>query len=318
MQQQLPYVFVIDWDGTIVGKVDTQSHIYSLHLLMKRHRIAPAKRWATKDQPPAAFRSRLVRPGLAAFMADVRAHLGNVYFFVYTASERAWAMQEIAWVEQAHGVRFERPIFTRSDCTVDGSGTYRKSIGRVFPRIIRTIQRSAAYGWVFTPDERLAILEANLVIIDNNAVYTDRGDKLLLCPDYSYVHFENAMEYIPAAVSQYPAIIQHLLSMINAGTLCPTIISRKGSGGGGTGAGAGAAGETDNPMVHMAASYEWLATRCRAAASANTAYDKDTFWKVLRKIIVKNQLREFRPRTIAQVQKVVWSKDAARRRVQAH
>lgn len=281
----VPYVFVLDWDGTIAGRVDFQSHAHSLCNLLKKQGFKPKKSYTV----PPAFTpgSKLIRSGLLAFFKAIKAHLGEVYFFIYTASEKNWALTEIAWMEKAFGVQFARPIFTRDDCHVDQGGAYRKSIAKVFPRIVRTINRVRG-DRPLTKDERLHLLEHNLICIDNNAVYTDRTDKLLLCPDYDYIMFENLMDYIPPEAMTNHAVQLAILSMINNGLICPMPNSK------------------DDHMKQLAKSYEWLSAKCRAFSIQNKSYEHDDFWKYLSKLILQNDLKKFHGGILKQLQDAVW------------
>lgn len=282
----LPYVFVLDWDGTIAGKVDFQSQVYSLKQLLKKHGLKPMGH-AASEKIPKAFTpaNQLVRPGFASFMKALhKFYAGHpVHFFIYTASEKQWALQEIAWVEKAFGIQFARPIFTREDCHVDGGGNYRKSLAKIYPRICRTISRNRA----LSRQEKDYILENQLIIIDNNAVYSDRSDKMLLCPDYDYCVFENLWDMIPPSSFQTPEIHQFVYSLINMGLLCPQ--------------------PTDpDPMQKLTIQYSWLASKCKNIMDANKTFQNDSFWKYLRRMIIENQLRRYTPNVIRQLQEAVW------------
>jgi hypothetical protein len=282
--RELPMIFVLDWDHTIVGRVDFQSHAFSLARSLKSAGIKPNLR------PVTAFSSRtkLVRPGFAAFIKAMEHMYGpdNVFFFIFTASERSWATYEIGLVEKAFDIRFARPIFARDDCTPDGTGNYRKSINHVFPRICRVVGKTHP----LTAKEKQQVLENNLIIIDNKAVYSDRTDKLLLCPDYKYSVFENLLDIIPTGQRNHHKVQQIILSLANSGMLCP--LPKRG---------------TDYMSV-LATSYDWLAQKCRAIASNNAMYENDDFWVFLRKLIERNNLRVYSASVVKQLQDAVWKR----------
>lgn len=284
----LPYVFLLDLDGTVWGDVKFQSAAHSLCNALRKLGYKPKKSYAI---PPAYTpKSKLIRPGLVAFMKAVQGFLGNeVTFFIYTASERSWALQEIAWLEKAFGIQFARPIFTRDECTVDPSGNYRKSVGHVFPRICRSLNRMR--GKPLTQEERLHILENQLMCIDNNAVYTDRTSNLLLCPDYNYTLFENLLDYIPPEALMDATIQKVVLTYINNGLICP--MPHKGP-------------VEDDHVRQLAMSYGWLAAKCKMVADVNRTYLHDDFWSYLRKLIVQNDLRRFPENIIKQLQDAIW------------
>lgn len=284
-----PYVFLLDWDGTIAGRVDFQVQQFLLHNTLKKHGFKPVR----ANTIPAAFypNAKLIRPGFSSFIKAMQkmAHSRGceAYFFVYTASEKTWAHQEVSWVEKTHNIKIMRPIFTREDCVIDAIGNVRKSVAKVFPRILRAIAKAnpeASHG----PKDRLEILENRLLIIDNNAVYTDRPDKLLLCPDYHYTVFENLLHGIPQEARAHPVIQQFILGLINNGFLC-------GLPPGG-----------EDGMRSPARQYEWLANKCNALIKMNHAYENDDFWKYLKKLIYENELKTFSVSVIRQLQEAVW------------
>lgn len=289
---QLPYIFVLDWDGTIAGRVDFQSQQFTFHKTLRTHGFKPVRQHAI---PPAFYpNAKLIRPGFASFIKTLEKMYPQVYFFIYTASEKTWANQEIAWVEKTHGIRFMRPIFTRDDCVVDATGNYRKSLAKVFPRMIRAISiqlsksKTSVPTHTYTPKERQYILENQLIIIDNNAVYTDRPDKLLLCPDYNYTVFENLLHGIPAEARNHPVIQQTIYNFVNQGLICPL------------------PGKSEDGMRSLAKQYKWLAVKCQTILDINAAYEDDDFWKRLKHLILQNQLKVYTPSIIKQLQDAIW------------
>jgi hypothetical protein len=280
----LPYIFVLDWDGTIAGKVDFQSQQFVLHNALKKLGFKVQR---TNPIPAAFFpNAKLIRPGFADFIKKVKQFYApaEVYFFIYTGSERSWALHEIGWVEKTHGVQFQRPIFTRDNCTIEAGGSLRKSLKKVFISMMRSISKVRTY----TSAERQAILDKHTIIIDNNAVYTDMTDKLLLCPGYDYAVFENLLHGLPAEAKNHPDIQKIIFSFVNQGALCP--MSR----------------DTDDPMRVLAKQYGWLAAKCQAIIDVNKQYEGDDFWTYLTRVLIKNNIRQFTPSIIKKIQDAVW------------
>ena len=283
----IPYVFILDWDGTIAGNVSFQSQHASVVSTLKSYKIKPNVQYTI----PPAFgpRSKLIRPGFSTWMKALQTMYKEVYFFIYTASEKSWANLEIAWVEKLHNIKFMRPIFTRDDCFNDiGNNGTRKSIAKIYPRIISSIVRERGPSHPLSISQRKSILENHLVIIDNNAVYNDRQSNLLLCPDYNYTVFENLLTLIPKDVRNIPAIQQLIYTLISNGYMCklPDM--------------------NDDGMAALSSQYTWLASKCKALHEQNKAYMQDDFWKHLTKIIVKNRIYDFSPHIIKQLQDSCW------------
>jgi hypothetical protein len=281
---KLPFIVILDWDNTIVGKVDYQSQKYSLEQHYKKFGLKVKK----NSKVPKAFNkdSKLVRPYFLNFITELTDYFqGNIYFFIYTASERKWANTEISWLEKSHGIKFQRPIFTRDDCIVDKSGSYRKSISNIFPRMLRSMALTK-----ISKEQKTELLHQRLLIIDNNAVFNDMKEHLLICPDYNFMVFENLLEDIPLSYLQNPNIRQHILSLINMGLICPFF------------------GKNDDINQQMYKKYEWLAIKCKHISENNAYSIKDIFFKYLTGLIVKNNLKIFTPNVIKQLQTLVWKK----------
>jgi hypothetical protein len=281
---KLPFIVILDWDNTIVGKVDYQSQKYSLEQHYKKFGLKVKK----NSKVPKAFNkdSKLVRPYFFNFITELTDYFqGNIYFFIYTASERKWANTEISWLEKSHGIKFQRPIFTRDDCIVDKSGSYRKSISNIFPRMLRSMALTK-----ISKEQKTELLHQRLLIIDNNAVFNDMKEHLLICPDYNFMVFENLLEDIPLSYLQNPNIRQHILSLINMGLICPFF------------------GKNDDINQQMYKKYEWLAIKCKHISENNAYSIKDIFFKYLTGLIVKNNLKIFTPNVIKQLQTLVWKK----------
>jgi len=281
---KLPFIVILDWDNTIVGKVEYQSQKYSLEQHYKKFGLKVKK----NSKVPKAFNkdSKLVRPYFLNFITELTDYFqGNIYFFIYTASERKWANAEISWLEKSHGIKFQRPIFTRDDCIVDKSGSYRKSISNIFPRMLRSMGLTK-----ISKEQKTELLHQRLLIIDNNAVFNDMKEHLLICPDYNFMVFENLLEDIPLSYLQNPNIRQHILSLINMGLVCPFF------------------GKNDDINQQMYKKYEWLAIKCKHISENNAYSIKDIFFKYLTGLIVKNNLKIFTPNVIKQLQTLVWKK----------
>jgi len=307
----LPYVFILDWDGTIVGKVDFQSARHTMTKTMTKYGYR-----VNQKAIPRAFHPNegLVRPGFSGFIKGIRQMYPNCAIFIFTASERQWALQEISWVERTHGIQFQRPIFTRDDCTTDTVGNYRKSIGNIWARILRSI--TSKTGTPYQKEERDNILNERTIIIDNNAVYTDRHDRLLLCPDYNYMVFEDLLDGFPDNAFKHPGVQQQVLHLVNEGLVCPHSINNRIPSANAPshshfGAGVPANHQAviiKDPMTQMAKQYEWYAQRCKIIMDMNKRHKSDIFWIYLLKLIQKNNLRVYTKSILQQLQGAVWKR----------
>lgn len=276
----LPYIVVLDWDGTIAGKVDYQCYRHTLKECYKKFNL----KYKKDDTIPLAFypNSNLIRSDIVSFIKDLQKHYNNnIYFFIYTASEKVWANTEIKWVEQTHGITFQRPIFTRDDC-INYSGAYKKSIEKIYPRIMRSIKQS------LTKIQKMEVLNKQFLIIDNNRVYVDMQEKLLLCPDYDFMVFENISDEIESYTFNIPYINNVISSFIKDGIMCPLIPIN---------------GDINNAMCKR---YSWLLTKCKQVTESNKRYMNDTFFRDLKRLIITNDIRTFSPSVIKQLHNILW------------
>lgn len=283
----LPFIVILDLDGTVVGNVNFQSQQYSLHLTLKKYGFKLNKQYVI----PPAFNpnSKLVRPYFSSFITDLENYFNklgrNIYFFVYTASDKSWATTEVAWIEKTHNIKLMRPLFTRDDCIKDQTGNCRKSIQKIYPKIIKAISKN----YNITQKDKNYILEHQFLIIDNNAVYIDRQDKLLLCPDYNYTVFENLLHGIPMNARKHHGVQQLLMSLINQGHLCPI------------------PNEKDDGMNSLLKQYAWLASKCKSLVSLNQTYINDDFFKYLKRLIIENNIKSFSTNIIKQLEEASWA-----------
>jgi hypothetical protein len=104
-----PIVVLLDLDGTVVGEVDGLVHEREL---LSRLGLPASSALLQADLGGG----RIVRPGFAQFIKEVKAAHANVEFFVYTASSPDWARVLVPHIEAACGVRLNRPIISRDQC----------------------------------------------------------------------------------------------------------------------------------------------------------------------------------------------------------
>jgi len=283
--KDLPYVFILDLDGTIVGSVEFQVSRYSLIQTLKKHGLkAPAQ----KEVPEAYYREELlIRPGFLECIQTLKSNFQWCHIFIYTASEKKWANHEIQWIEKSLGISFEKPIFTRSDCVIQANGSIRKSLRKILPRIFRTLSRQKN----LTPHEKEYIIKNQLMIIDDNSVYLDAQERILLCASYNYLYCENILEGIDNQSLSHPSIREEYTGLVKEGLVHPHAYDE------------GKDHHTKKASIHL-----WMAEKCKMVFQRNQPYHKDVFWKKLRHIIIKNNIIRFSSQIIHQLQNLMYPK----------
>jgi len=262
-------IFVLDLDGTIIGDCVYQAEIYKIGLILSKLGIK-----VKINEILNSFymeKSKLVRPYFPYFMRKMRELFPMVSIFIYTASEKRWAEKEIGIIEKALDIKFNRPIFTRSDCIE----TYSKEDNRIdYRKSIESIKKKM----------RVKDKNMEIVIIDDKDVYMDNNDRLIRCELYNYKYFCNYWEYIPIEKVKNKIFLRYLTSLIENNRLNPNY----------------------NPVTMKQSMnyYKWLYEKTMEINRKNNRrYKDDKFWLKLTNTIVDNKISIFNSNTIKFIEK---------------
>jgi len=229
------YIFIIDLDGTIIGDCNYQCEIYNIENLLKKNGIKCNYNNILKKS--YNVKSKLVRPNFIEFINTIKSKLSNVSFYVYTASEKKWANKEIKLIEDQNDIKINRPIFTRDNCIIDSNGSYKKSINKILKKKITN--------------------NTKVIIIDDNNVYIDHTENLIICPRYTYKFFYNLWDIIPQEALNIKEIEEYVQKLINNKILCPY-------------------NSNNLSLKSKIKSYKWLYKTCYNIKKENKI---DNFWK---------------------------------------
>lgn len=248
-----PFVFILDLDGTIIGDCLYQTILYNIEIILKKNKVKTKK----DDMLINSYKpdSKLVRPYFKYFYSTMKKMYPNSLFYIYTASEKKWATKEISIIEKTHKIKFNRPLFTRTDCIIDSYGQYRKSVNNILPKIIKA-------------NKELEINKNNILVVDNNDVFIDYKSNFLLCPTYDYIFFCDIWEKINKAHITIPELNNILQHLISTNKICKY-------------------DETNFICEGMRKEkikelrYKWLYKKIKKINQNNRKFEKDIFWKVL-------------------------------------
>jgi hypothetical protein len=239
-----PVVILLDIDGTLLGKVGSILCEYDLHRTLGIGRAISEKSSksksksksktstsskgsfvgkAVRDTIVSRLRYGIIRPHVLEFCRGAQA-IPGVELYVYTASDPTWAAFVVPCVEEALGIRFNRPIFTRTHCIHVRSSKnpntllIRKSVDRILPLIIRSLKKTGKYGDLVThasalasvrtsrrsESTRVAKMEMDLfsdrvILVDNTPdimAYAKDADRLVVCPTYSYQYLYDVLTHM--------------------------------------------------------------------------------------------------------------------------
>lgn len=163
-------IVFLDIDGTIVGQIQSAVCEYELLRLFD-----PKKIPAFKRQLVAHLRYGLLRPHFDVFLRHAKAH--GLELYIYTASDDAWARMLVPCIEKCVGVKFNRPIFSRSSCIPTAAGGFSKCLDKAIKAVCR--RKPHAAGAV--------LIDNNPDVLHSSAKSTP-NNRLVVCPTYDYMY----------------------------------------------------------------------------------------------------------------------------------
>ncbi len=261
-------VFIIDLDGTIIGDCIYQCDIYKIYLILSKLGIKIKINEILEDAYKE--KTKLIRPYFSDFIHTISKNYPDSRFYIYTASEKKWGTKEIELIEKNLNFKFDRPIFTRHECTTVQTSKkieYRKSI-----EVIK---------------KRLKLKDLNFIIIDDKEVYLDNSERLLKCDAYNYKYFCNYWDYIPINKIKNKIVLNYLETLIESKRLNPHYLLLT--------------------MKNKCDYYKWLSDKCNEILRSNKEYKNDTFWLKLTKIIIENNISIFNDTSIKFMRKSISS-----------
>lgn len=187
MSQRPHVVILLDIDGTILGDVSwlvyEHSAIYEYNRLTSGPRIRPMASYTHAD-----LEGGLIRPYFEFFIKTLKRRYSEVEFFIYTASEPAWAEHIVTKLENVINFKFNRPLFTRSQCRITSTGQFVKSLDVVQAAIVRRLKHAPI---------------RSIILIDNTPeVLLQHRQHQVLCPTYDFKLCLDMLRQIPPAIQQ--------------------------------------------------------------------------------------------------------------------
>jgi NLI interacting factor-like phosphatase len=220
MEKQLPVVFLLDLDRTIIGDPE---HILDYKTTMEFIINAKASEKITEDQAPAAelkaipswkelFVPEFFRPGLKHFLEETRRLMPTAEFFIYSSGTKEYVENMMTIVEKQIGVKFHRPLLSRTECPTDETNHYTKSIISQFPKIIRALSRDPAYDELNLEEYAAEIMENRVIFIDDSDFVWDRKEKWIKAPTYDYRPMFDMDDRLLRIIHRTPLIQEYLRS----------------------------------------------------------------------------------------------------------
>lgn len=271
METKEPFVFILDLDGTIIGDCAYQVILYDIETVLKKNKV----KQKTDNILLNSYRpsSKLMRPYFKYFIKTIKQAYPNSLFYVYTASEKAWANKEISLIEKTHKMKFNRPIFTRDDCIIDSFGQYRKSVKKILPKIIKG-------------NKKYDINPNKILTIDNNSVYIDYHENFLLCPSYDYVYFIDVWDKMRSEYLKVMEIHKIITNLIECNKACQYTHN-----------------VDDGKLLEQ--KHKWLYKKHKKLNMANKKYIGDKFWKKLTEALISQNITHIDKTVIRNLQQFI-------------
>ena len=271
-----PYIFLLDLDGTIIGDCSYQCDIYNIQEIIKKNSQTNFKSKTICEKhlnDSYNLESRLIRPFFSNFIVAMKKLYPNCFFFIYTASEKSWAHKEINIIEKQNNFKFNRPLFTRDNCILDSNGNMKKSVIKIKPLLLKAMKVNKTYN-----------IDKKILIIDNNNTFIDYKENLLICPTYNYIKFNNLWDSIPDEYLEN-SDLKAFVSILISSKKIHNIRSKKSE---------------FQDRVH-----KWLYKKYRKINRYNTSFKNDTFWKDLILHIKNNNIVDYNKKNVLSIQKSI-------------
>lgn len=255
---------LLDLDGTIIG--DINAAVCEFEILTS---YCPQKLPVFKAMLSSQLKSTsIIRPGFDTFMKALQKR--DIDVFVYTASDTKWAKFLVPLIEQAVGVPFAKPLFTRTHCKFS-NGNYIKPCKAVMASMCASMKKRNRPGI-----QNVADLADRVMYVDNNDVIrrdVPYAPELVLCPTYDYRLDHDVLRLVPENVLAvhwqgiYGKLVQYELMPRFSGVSKDTM---------------------------RIAYYKSLAKALSSQRVANKVYVTDVLWLTLRQVFERHNPKHFR------------------------
>lgn len=211
MSKGIPFIIILDLDGTVIGDITLLDNYFELYRLASQ--LARSKK--IKCEIPALdfgqffSENQIIRPGFQEFIRDLPS---NTEIFFYTCSTNDWAYQIIPQIEKHLNIRSNRPIFSREDACINHMYApptkYIKSLVMLIPEIVKSLSKK--YPAISRASE--TSLREHIVLIDDmkdNII--ESSSRQIVCKPYGANDenppcFFDITRGIPREALEYPAV----------------------------------------------------------------------------------------------------------------
>lgn len=220
MSDRLPVIFILDLDRTLIGDPGHILHYQNTIEFIKQARLS--NKITTEELSDAEFKAlpswkdlfvpEFFRPGLKEALESIRKYYPTAEFFIYSAGGEAYVRSMVEIVEKHIDFKFNRPLFSRTECPTNEANHYTKSIVARYPKIIQTLSQLDRYKSVNLYEYSEEIMENRLMFIDDVDFVWDRKEKWIQCPAYNYKPMFDINDKILRLIHRLPIVQEYLRS----------------------------------------------------------------------------------------------------------
>jgi len=270
-------VLLLDMDGTLIGRITPQVCEYEVLMTLDKKKLR-----SMRADVVTRLKQGVMRPHLDWFVKQ----MGDAAeLFVFTASEDKWAKFLVPLIEEALGVKFNRPIFTRNHCTYH-DGEYLKSLDRVAPLVFKALKDRHRLTSVRDVSVDMLLVDNNHGVLMPPLPLTPQQQtqqqtqqhhadaerwRLIKCPTYDHAVFYDVLSRLDPAILH--ARFTKLVPILARFGMFPTNVSGQSLVAGGV-------------QQFLSIYYARLSVNARQAWQHQDAELKDRMWRTLGEMLV--------------------------------
>lgn len=215
-----PVIFILDLDRTLIGDpthiLDYQSTIEFIKNARLSNKITAEELSDAEFKALPSWKDLFVpeffRPGLKEALEAIRKHYPTSEFFIYSAGLPEYVKSMVDIVEKHIDFKFNRPLFSRTECPTNEANHYSKSIVARYPKIIQSLSQLERYRKVNLVEAADEIMENRIVFIDDADFIWDKKEKWIQCPAYNYRPMFDIDDKILRLIHRLPIVQEYLRS----------------------------------------------------------------------------------------------------------
>ncbi len=200
---RLPFVFVIDVDGTLVG--DVSSEICLSDIVSQCTTENDKCSDCVFQHIEASLSHGLARPHFVTFYKTMKDIYDECEFFIYTSATKGWTEILISIYEKHFNVEFHRPLFTRKFC----DNHHKKNLELIIPSIREALVQKY-------PTISLYMLRRRIILVDNSMIshkFDSTYKNYIKCPTYRFQIKDDMVQWIPTLnIEKHYTTISNILN----------------------------------------------------------------------------------------------------------